>query len=101
MFNKLMVNLVFGADFVDPIENNDFLNEALETIVMYGMWICNLAIIGMLIFGLVQLAMGRKGQQQGMNDSGQAWIFRAIALGVIEVVAIALLNLFGIADSIL
>lgn len=96
MFNKSVLNKLSKIDFVDPIEENDFLKEALETIKVYGIWVCNLAIIGFLIYGLVLLVMGRKSQHQSMNDSGQAWIFRAIGLAVVEVVALLLLSMFGI-----
>ncbi len=94
MLNK--ARRIFLADFVNPIEGNDVLGEALQTIKIYGIWVTNLAIIGMLIYGMILLVLGKKSHSQGMNDSGQVWIFRAIGLGVVEVVALMLLGMFGI-----
>ncbi len=94
--NNVILNTIFGADFVDPIESNDFLSEALDTLKLYGIWITNLAIIGFIIYGLVLIVISRKSQSQSMNDSGQAWVFRAIGLGVVEVIALLLLSMFGI-----
>ncbi len=96
MKKDIVIRTIIAADFVDPIESNDFLSEALETLKLYGIWLTNLTIIGFIIYGLVLVVVSKKNQSQSMNDSGQAWIFRAIGLGVVEVIAVLLLSMFGI-----
>lgn len=96
MNNKISFELMRFMTAVNPIEDNPYLSESFDVIKGYAMWVCNLAIVGMIIYGLAMLAIGRSNQQQSKYDNGITWIFRAIALGVVEIVAITLLTMFGI-----